>query len=408
MSVMKITDIHIRDYDYFLPEERIAKFPLSVRDESKLLVYQKGDISHTSFRNIVNYISTEDLLVFNNTRVVQSRFLFKKSTGATVEIFCLEPFFPDDYQKSFHNTHEVIWKCLIGNARRWKEGQLTKSIVDKDRRITFIAEKLEKVDDVWYVRFMWEPAFLEFSEILILFGLIPIPPYLKREPVEEDKITYQTVYSSVDGSVAAPTAGFHFTPEILNELKNKGVPGLELTLHVGAGTFRPVLATEIFEHNMHKEHICFKPEDIIKLLEHEGKIIAVGTTSARTLETMYWLGCKIKKEGEMNPEFLCINQWEDKILTPLQKESSLETLLKYSEKKRMNYFHTNTRLMIIPGYNYRMVDRMITNFHQPKSTLLLLISSFIGEDWHKVYDYAIRNDFRFLSYGDSSLLIPRK
>ena len=403
---MKVSDIHIRDYDYILPEERIAKFPLIQRDGSKLLVYEKGHISHTLFRNIVEYIPATDLLVFNNTRVIQSRFLFKKSTGALIEIFCLEPSDPADYQQSFQNKNQVTWQCLIGNAKRWKEGQLTKSIIHKDRGITVCAEKLKKTNDTWLVRFSWEPGNYTFADILSTAGLIPIPPYLKREPVPEDEINYQTVYSSIDGSVAAPTAGFHFTPEIFDKLKNKSIPGLELTLHVGAGTFRPVLASEIHEHTMHAEHIYFKRDDIKKLSAHKGKITSVGTTSARTLETIYWLGCKVKQHGNMNLQSLSLDQWEDHNLIPLTKDISLETLLEFSERNSINEFHGITRLMIIPGYRYHMVDRIITNFHQPRSTLLLLISSFIGGDWRKVYEYAMKHDFRFLSYGDSSLLIP--
>jgi S-adenosylmethionine:tRNA ribosyltransferase-isomerase len=403
---MKASEIHIRDYDYTLPEKRIAKFPLAQRDSSKLLIYKKGHISHTLFRNIVDYISAADLLVFNNTRVIQSRFIFKKTTGAPIEIFCIEPSDPADYQQSFQNKGQVIWQCLIGNARRWKSGQLTKAIVHKDAKITVCADRMKKTDDTWLIKFTWDPVQYTFADILAVAGLTPIPPYLKREPVPEDKITYQTVYSSVDGSVAAPTAGFHFTPDILAKLKDKDVPCLELTLHVGAGTFRPVLATEIHEHIMHSEHIYFKKEDIKKILAHKGKIVAVGTTSARTLETIYWIGCKVKKQGNMNPHSLFLDQWEDQNLIPLSKDDSLEALLELSEKNRINDFQANTRLMIIPGYWYHLVDRMITNFHQPKSTLLLLISSFIGEDWQKVYEYAMKHDFRFLSYGDSSLLIP--
>jgi len=405
---MKASEIHIGDYDYILPEQRIAKFPMAQRDASKLLIYDKGNISHTLFRNIVDYIPAADLLVFNNTRVIQSRFLFKKTTGASIEIFCLEPSDPADYVESFKYKSEVIWHCLIGNSKRWKEGKLSKSIIHHNEEITFYAEKMEKADGTWLVKFTWTPVHYTFADILLAAGSTPIPPYLNREAVPEDRITYQTVYSLVDGSVAAPTAGFHFTNEILDKLKNKGVPFLELILHVGAGTFRPVLATEIHEHTMHTEHIYFKKKDIQTLLAHQGEITAVGTTSARTLETIYWLGCKFKKQGRFNPQLFSIDQWEDQNMIPLSRNDSLETLLEFSDKNRIDEFHSNTRLMIIPGYKYHMVDRIITNFHQPKSTLLLLISSLIGEDWRRVYEYAMKHDFRFLSYGDSSFLIPRK
>lgn len=403
---MKTRDIHINDYDYVLPEERIAKFPLPRRDDSKLLIYNKGRISHALFRDVIESIQSNDLLIFNNSRVIQSRFLFKKSTGALIEIFCLEPSDPADYQQSFQKRDQVIWQCLIGNVKRWKDGPLSRSVSYQDKNIIIYAEKLEKTNGTWLVRFTWEPAHYSFAVILTATGLIPIPPYLKREPVPEDKITYQTIYSMVNGSVAAPTAGFHFTPELLNLLNKKGVPILELTLHVGAGTFRPVLATEIHEHIMHTEHIYFKKEDVIQLSIHNGNITAVGTTSARTLETMYWLGCKIKQKGNIKNHSLSLTQWEDQNLTALSKAASLEAILEFSERNRIDDFHVTTQLMVVPGYKYYMTDRMITNFHQPRSTLLLLISSFIGEDWRKVYDYAMKHDFRFLSYGDSSILIP--
>jgi S-adenosylmethionine:tRNA ribosyltransferase-isomerase len=403
---MNKPDLHISDFDYVLPDDRIARFPLKQRDNSKLLIYKKGQIHETIFSNIVDYFSKDDLLVFNNTRVIQSRFLFKKPTGASVEIFCIEPVDPADYRQSLQSKYQVTWQCLIGNAKRWKRGFLEKSVDHNNKKVRILAEKLEKFDTTWLVKFSWEPDNFTFTDILEMAGLIPIPPYLKREPVPEDKITYQTVYSSVYGSVAAPTAGFHFTPEILDELKRKGIPGLELTLHVGAGTFRPVLSSEIQSHIMHSEHIYFNKASIRSLLEHNGKITSVGTTSARSLETIYWLGCKIKQNSGMDPAILSLDQWEDQNIVPVTKEASLETLFDYSERNSIRDFHVNTRLMIVPGYRYHMTDRIITNFHQPRSTLLLLVSAFIGDEWKKVYDYALKNNFRFLSYGDSSLLIP--
>lgn len=400
------SDIHISDFDYGLPDDRIARFPLKQRDSSKLLIYDKGQIRDTIFRNIVNNFSKDDLLVFNNTRVIQSRFLFKKSTGATIEIFCIEPTDPEDYQESLQNKGNVTWCCLIGNAKRWKGGFLEKSVNHNKQKVTVLAEKMEKSDNTWLVRFSWEPHNYTFADILEIAGLIPLPPYLKREPVQEDKITYQTIYSRINGSVAAPTAGFHFTPEILDKLNRNGVQNIQLTLHVGAGTFRPVLATEIYSHIMHSEHIYFNRSIITQLLKYNNRITSVGTTSARSLETIYWLGCKIKQNKNIDSETLSLEQWEDQNIVPISEKESLEILMEYSEKNAISDFHVNTHLMIIPGYRYHMVNRIITNFHQPGSTLLLLVSAFIGDDWKKVYAYALKNDFRFLSYGDSSLLIP--
>ncbi len=400
------TDIKIEDFDYNLPDEKIAKYPLKKRDDSKLLIYEKGRIRETIFSNLADFFTSDDLLIFNNTRVIQARLIFKKTTGAIVEIFCLEPVDPPEYQKSLHNRNSVIWDCLIGNAKRWKSGQLEKSFHYQGRKIELHAEKVENTGITWKIRLSWQPDDLTFADILDLAGLVPIPPYLKREPVADDKTMYQTVYSSRDGSVAAPTAGFHFTPEILDRLKKKGISISELTLHVGAGTFRPVLATDISHHIMHSEHIYFNNSNIRDLLGHKKMITTVGTTSTRSIETIYWLGCKIKCNMQMNPENLFIDQWEDLNIEPADETASLETLLEYAERKAVNEFHCITRLMIVPGYRYHLADRIITNFHQPKSTLLLMVSAFTGNDWRRIYEYALNNNFRFLSYGDSSLLIP--
>jgi S-adenosylmethionine:tRNA ribosyltransferase-isomerase len=400
------TDIKINDFDYILPDEKIAKYPLKKRDDSKLLIYDKGRIGETVFRKIPDFFTQDDLLVFNNTRVIQARLIFKKSTGALVEIFCLEPVDPPDYQTSLQNKQTVIWQCLVGNAKRWKSGQLEKSFYHKGIEITLVAEKVERTDSTWKIRFSWQPCDLTFAFILDLAGLVPIPPYLKREPVADDKTMYQTVYSSRDGSVAAPTAGFHFTPEILDKLEKKGISFSELTLHVGAGTFRPVLSTDINQHVMHSEHIYFNTLNIRALLEHKNRIITVGTTSTRSIETIYWIGCKIKYNRNVDPKKLFLDQWEEQNIIPANETDSLETLLDYAERQAINEFHINTRLMIVPGYRYNLTDRIITNFHQPKSSLLLMISAFTGNDWRRIYEYALNNNFRFLSYGDSSLLIP--
>lgn len=403
---MRGTTIHIRDYDYGLPEDRIAKYPLKQRDASKLLIYHQGHLSHTIFRHINQYISPDDLAVFNNTKVIQARFLFNKPTGAGIEIFCLEPKDPPDYELSFQQKSSVIWNVLIGNVKKWKNGPLYNTITHKNNEIILKAEKLKAFNSSWSVRLSWEPDIYSFGEILEIAGSTPLPPYLKREPVPEDRHTYQTVYSQIEGSVAAPTAGFHFTPEIIDEINKKGVDMMELTLHVGAGTFRPVLSAEIAQHTMHAEHIFFKKTDVQKLSAFQGKIFAIGTTSTRILETIYWLGCKITQDSNLLPEHLNLKQWEDQDLIPVSKRKSLEAIINYFEKHDIKELHITTQLMIIPGYQYRVVDKMLTNFHQPKSTLLLLVSAFIGEDWKKVYRYAMENEFRFLSYGDSSLLIP--
>ncbi len=403
---MKSIGVDIRDYDYNLPGNHIAKYPLRQRDTSKLLVYQKGHISHTIFKNIANYISPGDLVIYNNTRVIQARFLFNKPTGAAIEIFCLEPKYPPEYETSLQNKTSVTWNCLIGNAKKWKKGPLYRTIDHQNNKIILKAEKLEEIDSTRLVRLSWEPPGYSFRDILEMSGSTPIPPYLKREPIPEDKYNYQTVYSHIEGSVAAPTAGFHFTPEILKKIRSHSAGIMELTLHVGAGTFRPVLSSEVNQHTMHSEHIYFKKSDLQKLLDFQGTILAIGTTSTRTLETIYWLGCKVTEQPDLIPDHLYLKQWEDHDLTSIPKEKSLEALINYFEKNNIEKYHTYTQLMIIPGYRYMLVDKMLTNFHQPKSTLLLLISAFVGNDWRKIYHYAMENDFRFLSYGDSSLLIP--
>jgi S-adenosylmethionine:tRNA ribosyltransferase-isomerase len=403
---MKETKIRIEDFNYTLPDEKIAKYPLKKRDDSRLLIYDKGRIRETVFRKIPDFFAEDDLLVFNNTRVIQARLIFKKSTGALVEIFCLEPIDPPDYQISLQNDRNVIWQCLVGNAKRWRSGQLQKLFYHQGTEITLFAEKVERTESTWKIKFSWQPGDITFAHILDLAGLVPIPPYLKREPVADDKTMYQTVYSSRDGSVAAPTAGFHFTPEILDKLEKKGISFSELTLHVGAGTFRPVLNTDINHHVMHSEHIYFNNLNIRTLLEHKNRITTVGTTSTRSVETIYWIGCKLKYNRNVDPRNLSLDQWEERNIVPVDETDSLETLLDFAERQSINEFHIITRLMIIPGYRYHLTDRIITNFHQPKSSLLLMISAFTGNDWHRIYDYAMNNNFRFLSYGDSSLLMP--
>jgi len=404
--MLSSSDIAIQDFDYNLPEDRIAKYPLKQRDQSKLLLYNKGRISHTVFQELPGLLDQEDFIIFNNTKVIQARTRFQKATGSVIEIFCLEPVDPPQYERSFQANASVSWKCMIGNAKKWKSGPLKQELIFGDKTVQLSAVKQMQSGKEWIIRFSWSPGNLSFSEILEKTGKTPIPPYLNREAEHSDKFTYQTVYSLHKGSVAAPTAGLHFTNTTLQSIKNQGIKSLELTLHVGAGTFRPVIANQVSDHSMHTEHIYFSLNDIEMIRDHTGNILTVGTTSTRTLETIYWLGCKITKQQGLKPDKLNLGQWEAYDLDPLNRNESLENLWCYLSRNNLNTFETTTQLMIIPGYKYRMTDKMITNYHLPKSTLLLLVGAFIGNDWREVYQYAMENDFRFLSYGDSSLLIP--
>ncbi len=406
MSSIPGFNITLDKYDYVLPEEKIAKYPFRNRDESKLLIYDKGHVHHDQFKNLPDMLSAKDMLVYNNTRVIQARIHFIKSSGTKIEIFCLEPVEPTTYELAFSATQTVSWKCLIGNAKKWRKGELLKSVELNEHNILLKAIQTERYDGEWIIRFDWKPDSLTFSEVLEQTGKTPIPPYLNRESESSDKINYQTVYSKYKGSVAAPTAGLHFTDEVLKKLQEKRIPQLELTLHVGAGTFRPVIHKNVCDHTMHSEHIYFSTEELKVLKKWPNNTIAVGTTTTRTLESIFWLGCKVARYPEISPGELSLGQWEAYSLKPSGKEESLKTLLEYFEHHKIERFQTTTGLMIIPGYEFRMVDKLITNFHQPKSTLLLLIGAFIGGDWKKVYQYAMQNEFRFLSYGDSSMLLP--
>ncbi len=421
-------DIHIRDYNYPLPDERIAKFPLSQRDQSKLLIYDRGNISERHFVDLPDLLPEGSLLVMNNTRVIQARLYFYKETGARVEILVLEPHMPKDYQVNFSTRGEVTWQCMVGGLKKWKQGSLKAEVEIEGERITVIATKekpplnppeggkalpLGGDGGGLLVTFTWDGPYT-WSEILEAMGELPIPPYLNRKAEESDKRTYQTVYSKIEGSVAAPTAGLHFTPQVLEAIDKKGIEREELTLHVGAGTFRPVKSEDIGGHDMHTEHIAVKRQTIEALIRHNGRAIAVGTTSVRTLESLYWLGLKIQAQPPLTPpeggDILHVSQWEPYNIPPRGEQegalSSLSALLSYMDANDLDVLHASTQIIIVPGYRYRIVERMITNFHQPQSTLLLLVSAFIGDDWHRVYDYALSHDFRFLSYGDSSILIP--
>ena len=406
-------NIHIADYNYNLPDERIAKFPLAQRDSSKLLIYNKGVVSEDIFSSLPQYLPKNALMVFNNTKVIQARLHFQKETGATIEVFCMEPFAPVEYQQNFAQTGSVEWLCMIGNLKRWKEGSLSRQVEVKGKNITFCAERLpyespNTTGTNHRIRFSWDGPF-SFSEILEAVGELPIPPYLNRETQESDKRTYQTVYSKIKGSVAAPTAGLHFTERVLHALDETGIDREELTLHVGAGTFKPVKSEEIGDHEMHSEYIVVKRQTIEKLIQHGGEAIAVGTTSVRTLESLYYIGLKIQKNPEISEEELHVNQWEpyqEVRGKKLEVRDVLQALLDWMDRNDLQVLHTTTQIIIAPGYEYNIVRWMVTNFHQPQSTLLLLVSAFVHGDWRKIYDYALSHDFRFLSYGDSSLLSP--
>lgn len=395
-----VQPIYIADYNYPLPDERIAKYPLAERDHSKLLVYRDGKVSEDRFYNVGDYIADGSLLVYNNTRVIQARLEFLKPTGARIEVFCLEPITPHDYQLSLGSTTGCTWKCMIGNAKKWKADEPLVSTLLKDGTLTLRAYKGEMMGNAYAVRFEWNDATVSFAEILDALGELPIPPYLNRKTEESDKTTYQTVYSRIKGSVAAPTAGLHFTDRVLHDLRQRGIETEELTLHVGAGTFLPVKTADANEHVMHTEIIAVPRQAIENVINHLGHIVAVGTTSMRTLESLYFMGCK---------KAASVTQFEpyEKEYTLSAKEALL-SLLDWMDETGQQTLHAETQIMIKPGYTFHVVDQLITNFHQPQSTLLLLVSAFVGGDWKTIYDYALSHDFRFLSYGDSSILTRSK
>lgn len=399
--------IKISDYNYPLPDERIAKFPLPVRDQSKLLVYRHGEVSETRFTSLPDYLEAGELMIFNNTKVIQARLHFRKETGALIEIFCLEPIQPNDYVLNFQQTSHAAWLCMIGNLKKWKEGSLHKEMNVKGHTITLTATRGECRGTSHWVDFTWDNPEITFADILEVFGELPIPPYLNRETQESDKETYQTVYSKIKGSVAAPTAGLHFTERVLQALRDKGIDLEEVTLHVGAGTFKPVKSEEIEGHEMHTEYISVNRQTIEKLIAHGGKAIAVGTTSVRTLESLYYIGVTIASHPDAGQEELHVRQWQPYETHPtMTTVESLQQILDYMKRHELEALHTSTQIIIAPGYTYHIVQKMVTNFHQPQSTLLLLVSAFVKGNWQTIYDYALAHDFRFLSYGDSSLLIP--
>lgn len=401
--------IQIKDYDYDLPEERIAKYPKEARDESKLLLYRDGEVREDVFYNLPNYLPSGALMVFNNTRVIQARLHFRKATGALIEVFCLEPHDPADYQQSFAQAESVVWTCLVGNLKKWKEGVLEREVTVGGRPLTLRAERVGVCGTGHLVRFSWSASDVSFSEVLDAVGELPIPPYLNRATEESDLRTYQTVYSKVEGSVAAPTAGLHFTQRVLEALDRKGVERDEITLHVGAGTFKPVKSEEIAGHTMHSEWIAVRRESIGRLIRHGGQCIAVGTTSVRTLESLYYIGVMLRRNPAAEQDDLHVPQWlpydyADAVGKPLTTLEALQEVADYLDRNGLPVLHASTQLLIAPGYAYHVVRTMVTNFHQPKSTLLLLVSAFVKGDWRRIYDYALGHGFRFLSYGDSSLL----
>lgn len=412
---MNIQEIKISQFNYPLPDQRIAKFPMAERDHSKLLLYRHGQVSEDVFYNLPQYLPKGALMVFNNTKVIQARLHFRKPdaegnpTGALIEIFLLEPIAPADYEQMFQTTGECTWHCLVGNLKKWKGGELKREVEINGEKVAVFVTKSASFDGQ-NVCFRWTNDTISFAEIINAIGELPIPPYLNRETQESDKTTYQTVYSKIKGSVAAPTAGLHFTERVLANLDACEIDREELTLHVGAGTFKPVKSEEIGGHEMHTETISVRRQTFEKLLAHQCQAIAVGTTSVRTLESLYYMGLKVIANPEISEDNLHVGQWEPYELEDESRKHSVEECLRalvdYMDRRQINTLHSSTQIIIVPGYKYKIVKMLITNFHQPQSTLLLLVSAFVSGDWKKIYDYALSHDFRFLSYGDSSLLIP--
>ena len=405
---MKTKEIQIQDYSYALPDERIAKFPIAERDHSKLLIYNKGEVGEDVFYHLPKHLPQGALMVFNNTKVIQARLHFRKETGALIEIFLLEPAKPADYEQMFQTRDCCQWLCIIGNQKKWKEGALSRTLDINGQQMTITATRKGEAGTSQLIEFQWNGG-ASLAEVIDAIGELPIPPYLNRKAEESDKTTYQTVYSKIKGSVAAPTAGLHFTERVLADLDQRGIEREELTLHVGAGTFKPVKSATIGEHDMHTEYVAVRRHTIERLLAHNGEAIAVGTTSVRTLESLYYMGLKVLRNPDLKEEDLHVKQWE-----PYEEVSGenpevkevLQALLDWMVRNDLTVLHSSTQIIIAPGYDYKIVRMLVTNFHQPQSTLLLLVSAFVKGDWRKIYDYALSHDFRFLSYGDSSLLIP--
>ncbi|MBQ6068339.1 MAG: S-adenosylmethionine:tRNA ribosyltransferase-isomerase [Bacteroidales bacterium] len=401
-------DIAIADYDYPLPDNRIAKYPLEQRDHSKLLVYRNGEITESQFFHLPELLPEESLLVFNDTKVIHARLFFQKSTGSTIEIFCLEPY-KMAISQAFEQRKQCTWTCYIGNNKKWKKGALTRTIEIDGQTITLYANRLEAIGDAWIVEFSWDGG-ASFAEVIDQAGVIPLPPYLHREAVNSDNERYQTVYARYEGSVAAPTAGLHFTQEVFNGLQKRHITTDFITLHVGAGTFKPVSTETIGKHEMHVEKIEIVRQNIESLLRQLSSpshrpIISVGTTSVRTIESVYWFGVKLSQNPDLNS--MHILQWDPYELENLHINTveAYHNVIQWMEQQGLDHLVGDTQLMIAPGYKYHVINGLITNFHQPKSTLLLLVSALIGDAWHRCYSYALDHNFRFLSYGDSCLFL---
>lgn len=402
--------LKIKDFTYDLPEARIAKFPLDERSAAKLLVYRAGKIQDHAFTELPALLPPQSLLVFNNTRVVQARLFFQRATGSTIEVFCLEPVAPSaEMQQAMQQTHCCTWNCLVGNAKKWKEPELSLAIPLANQQTgQLTVRKGERQADSYLIHFSWTPASLTFAEILEQAGNLPLPPYLNRPATAADRQTYQTVYARQEGAVAAPTAGLHFTSQVFRDLAARNIPTQEVTLHVGAGTFKPVKAAEMAGHSMHGEEIYVNAGVIEQLLKHlPHPLIPVGTTSLRTLESLYWLGLRLIREPGLGPAELHVPQWlpyeNEEAFSP---ELALKALLDFLSLHQLDHIRATTQLLIAPGYTFKLVTGLVTNFHQPESTLLLLVSALVGSDWRKVYHHALQHGYRFLSYGDSSLLLP--
>ena len=403
-----IRALRIADYDYPLPDERIAKHPLAEREQCKLLYYKGGAIEERRFWEVPSLLPAHSMLIYNNTRVINARLRFRKETGSTIEIFCLEPVLPRDYEQIFQTTGHCVWQCLVGNSKHWKQGALTQTVTIDGQEISLRATRGEQRGNAWEIAFDWDNgANCTFADVLDAIGEIPIPPYLNRGTEESDSTDYQTVYSHIDGSVAAPTAGLHFTDEVLAECDRRGITRREITLHVGAGTFQPVKSEQIGDHPMHYEFISVPSDVIMDIINAPGPVIAVGTTSVRTLESLYYIGQILEDNPDADEDALTVTQWMP-YTTPcrISTQKSLQNIVDYLDRHHADTYMGSTQLMIAPGFEYRIVDGMITNFHQPQSTLLLLVAAFVGQDkWRGMYDYAMARDFRFLSYGDAQLLL---
>jgi S-adenosylmethionine:tRNA ribosyltransferase-isomerase len=410
--MLSSTNISLEDFDYPLPEHRIAQFPLEQRDSSKLLIWKDGLISQDIFSEIGVYLPENCILVFNDTKVIRARLLFSKITGAIIEIFCLEPVSPvKELQAALTQKGSSTWECLIGNVKRWRSGRVEKIIDYQGSACILSGEKKENLGDGCFsVEFRWHPETLTFAEILELAGLVPLPPYISRAADKYDTTGYQTIYAKYEGSVAAPTAGLHFTEQLLEKLKTRSILFSDVTLHVGLGTFRPVSSPDIMQHHMHEEKIYVHQNILEMILNNQEKpVIAVGTTSVRTLESLYWLGVKLITDG--TTEFTTVGQWDPynpKYNTGISMKEALKRILEVFKAKKIKSYSGVTQIMIIPGYGFKVIEGMITNFHLPKSTLLMLIAAFTGNSWKTAYEYALQNDFRFLSYGDACLLIKTK